>query len=251
MTDAQFYKSFCFQVYTFNRYHATDNSQGSPQHYFAKLIRGTAKICTDTEALHLKAGDIFYIPRGLPYHSYWYLDAGGENAFFSFGFDHLPAEDRSYRLQIIDANEEERALFAMLERKPTISPESIGYLYHFFGAVAGKMPTQAATRSKTVDRALHFMQTHDRYTARDIAADCGMSESGLYAAFKKHLGKTPNEMRHRLLVDRAVELLSTTDLSVEEISDRLGFSSSSYFRKVLKAETGCSPRDVRRRAQTV
>ena len=251
MTDAQFYKSFRFRLFSFNRYHATDNSQGSPQHYFAKLIRGTAKICTDTETLHLKAGDIFYIPRGLPYHSYWYLDDEGENAFYSFGFDYLPSDEKAYRLQIVPCSDEARAMLDAIEQELTVSPSSIGRLYSFLGAVDHRMMAQTAIRSKTVDRALRFMRANDRYAVADVAAHCGVSESGLYAAFKKHLGKTPIEMRHRILTDRAVELLSSTDLSVEDISDRLGFSSSSYLRKVLKAEIGQSPREIRKRAQAV
>lgn len=113
------------------------------------------------------------------------------------------------------------------------------------------MKTVAAVRSKTIDRALAFMHAHTAYTVGDMAAHCGVSESGLYAAFQKHLGKTPMEVRHEILAEKAAELLSSTDLSVEEISDRLGFSSSSYFRKVLKKQTGQSPRAIRKHAQTV
>ena len=45
---------------------------------------------------------------------------------------------------------------------------------------------------------------------------------------------------------KAVELLITTDMQVEEISSLLNFSSTSYFRKVLYKHTGKTPREIRR-----
>ena len=51
--------------------------------------------------------------------------------------------------------------------------------------------------------------------------------------------------------DYAGNLLTTTDASVQEISDRLGFSSGSYFRKVLRSYTGKTPGQIRKHAAKV
>ena len=37
-----------------------------------------------------------------------------------------------------------------------------------------------------------------------------------------------------------------TDKKIEEISSMLNFSSSSYFRKILKQHTGKTPREIRK-----
>ena len=37
-----------------------------------------------------------------------------------------------------------------------------------------------------------------------------------------------------------------TPLSIEEVSDWVGFESSAYFRRVFRSLVGCSPRDYRR-----
>ena len=59
---------------------------------------------------------------------------------------------------------------------------------------------------------------------------------------------TPHALRQKILVEKAVELLTTTDIPIEEVSDRLGFSSSSYFRKILFAQTGKTPSAIRKEA---
>ena len=58
---------------------------------------------------------------------------------------------------------------------------------------------------------------------------------------------TPNEYRQIRLCEIGIELLSTTDKKVEEICNILHFSSSSYFRKILKKYTGCTPSEIRKR----
>jgi transcriptional regulator GlxA family with amidase domain len=45
-----------------------------------------------------------------------------------------------------------------------------------------------------------------------------------------------------------VELLLTTNKKIEEISEMTGFSSGSYFRKVLKKHLGYTPREIRKLA---
>jgi len=52
-----------------------------------------------------------------------------------------------------------------------------------------------------------------------------------------------HEMRSR---GHSVHLLTSTDLSPSQISDSLGFSSVSYFRKVLRQHTGQSPLQIRK-----
>lgn len=79
-----------------------------------------------------------------------------------------------------------------------------------------------------------------------VASYCGVSQTALYNAFRQQLGITPNGMRQGILCEAARELLVTTGLSVEEISSRLGFSSSSYFRKVLFQHTGKTPLAIRK-----
>jgi len=87
----------------------------------------------------------------------------------------------------------------------------------------------------------------DPYAQIDqVARQVGISQSTLYSAFKKQLGITPNTMRQKILCEKARELLTTTSLSVEEVSSQLGFSSSSYFRKILQKHTGKTPLAIRK-----
>lgn len=84
----------------------------------------------------------------------------------------------------------------------------------------------------------------------ELARHLGMSESGVYAFFRS-FATTPIEVKNSVLAERAVALLSSTDLSVEEICGRLELSSSAYFRKVIRDFVGKSPTEIRREVRSI
>lgn len=249
MTGAQFFKSFNFNIYDRNKHYYTDHSvnAGSPEHYIAEMLEGHVKIASAEKTLYFKNGDVFYIPQGLKYRSYWYPE-NGSVCFYSFGFDLFPNEENiSYELQKIECDNESRRLLSALEENITVSPASIGRLYCFWGSICKRLKTASVSSDNAViNRALEYMRQNSGYTVQDIARSCGISESGLFTKFKKNLGKTPIRVKQEILTEKAIELLCTTDLTVEEISYRLGFSSPSYFRKVLNTHTGKTPTGFRK-----
>ena len=94
--------------------------------------------------------------------------------------------------------------------------------------------------------ALEYMHTYTDFRISDVAEHCKVSESTLYGVFKKAYNTTPIEKKQEIFCERAAELLITTDLSVEQISEMLNFSSSSYFRKIFKKHTGKTPLQIRK-----
>ena len=99
-----------------------------------------------------------------------------------------------------------------------------------------------------IEKALDFMYLNINYQVRDIASYCNVSEATLYNVFSQNLNKSPNEMKQQIMCEKATEYLTITSLSVEEISSKLQFSSSSYFRKIFKKHTGKTPLQIRKEA---
>jgi len=61
-----------------------------------------------------------------------------------------------------------------------------------------------------------------------------MSRSNLMRVFRKATGQTPVEYLIRLRIQRAMELLRNTDLTVTEIAMEVGFSDSNYFTRQFR-----------------
>jgi len=124
---------------------------------------------------------------------------------------------------------------------------SVGLLYTLFGLAEKHMAVEIIDRhNDIVEQAMLYMHRHNKVCAEDIARHCGISISTLYYAFRHSIKKTPLEVWHEIQCQKATDMLTGTDLSVEEISGSLGFSSSSHMRRILLQKTGKTPREIRR-----
>ena len=82
-------------------------------------------------------------------------------------------------------------------------------------------------------------------TIQQVAEDLGVSYSNFRKLFKEYTGLSPATYQQDLRLQRAKELLSTTDLSIKEIAYRLNFESPDYFSAKFKIKTGRRPSELR------
>lgn len=232
--------------------HHTDMSHGLPYHHVARLRRGTGHIVLlSGEELHLAAGDVFYFPMGMCYHSYWYGDGEGEECrveWDTVGFTYLPdVLGRHYAPQILKPDEDGMALLEQLFVSPFDTVSGSGYLYLFLGQLLPNMiELKPNVKQQQIARVRYYISQNPNYSVAELAKRCGMSQSSLYALFRSAGDMSISELKNQIRIERAIELLITTDLSVEEISRRLEFCSAAYFRAVFRRVTGKAPTDVRR-----
>jgi AraC-like DNA-binding protein len=82
-------------------------------------------------------------------------------------------------------------------------------------------------------------------TIQQIAQDLGVSYSNFRKLFKEFTGISPALYQQDLKLQRAKELLSTTDMSIKEIAYQLNFESPDYFSAKFKIKTGRKPSELR------
>ena len=247
MKRVLFSDSFSFVDYVFGKYRYTDSRMGAPRHFLATMEEGRCRIVSDELAIEASAGEAFYIPMGLSYQSYWYSDRNVR--FRSYGFGYFPGESE-YRLQKLPADAYEAVRSIPLGNSPDAA--ALGAMYTVLAGLIPRMERAELSRAgRIVREAVAYMRADTTLPMPEIARRCCVSESTMYAAFRTVRSATPNDVRQQLLVERAVNLLTTTSLPVQEISDMLGFSSSDYFRRVLRKHTGMTPGLIRSHAETL
>jgi AraC family transcriptional regulator len=100
---------------------------------------------------------------------------------------------------------------------------------------------------RRVRRAVELMHAQlDRdLSLKEIAAASFLSPFHFARLFKKLTGATPHAYLAAIRTRQAQHLLAETDLSVTEISSRVGYSSASHFTKAFREATGLTPRAFR------
>jgi len=81
---------------------------------------------------------------------------------------------------------------------------------------------------------------------KDLAGQLNVSPGYLSDMLRAHTGQNAQQHIHNKLIDKAKEILSTTELTVSEVAYRLGFEYPQSFSKLFKAKANVSPLEYRR-----
>lgn len=82
-------------------------------------------------------------------------------------------------------------------------------------------------------------------TQQEVADYAGFSYYHFSRLFKEYTSSSFSEYLARQRINRAVQQLGTTSVSITEIAYRAGFQSISSFNRVFRAYMHCSPREYR------
>ena len=87
---------------------------------------------------------------------------------------------------------------------------------------------------------------NEKLSINELAERAGYSEYYFSRKFKQEMGCTLTEYIMREKIERAKVLLSTTSMSIMDISIELSFNSRSYFSDTFQKNTGISPGEYRK-----
>ncbi|MBQ0020138.1 MAG: helix-turn-helix domain-containing protein [Bacteroidales bacterium] len=85
------------------------------------------------------------------------------------------------------------------------------------------------------------------YNVEQLSRDMCMERTGLYKRMTELMDKTPSLFIRSIRLQKAASLLMKGDLSVTEVAEQTGFSSSSHMSRCFQAEWGCTPMEYVRK----
>jgi two-component system response regulator YesN len=84
----------------------------------------------------------------------------------------------------------------------------------------------------------------------EVAAQVNLSPSYLSAVFSHETGVTFKSYLTKLRIDRARELLRTTNLKSFEVAYQSGYNDPHYFSYIFRKNTGLTPQGFRGQSQS-
>ena len=122
---------------------------------------------------------------------------------------------------------------------------TIAFIFTAHRTVSG---TSEAGRSRIVSYLCNYVQTNyaRNISLSEICKAQYLNASFISRKFKETVGMTFEQYLQSTRMQNAKSLLSATDLSIEEISLRVGYTDTGSFRKIFKRICGISPTEFRR-----
>ena len=238
--------SYLFEKHCYKHIHSA-----GPEVYFINpcigyVRKGYAKFFYKGKVFYAYEGDLIYIAYGTKYHSVWFGSPDIEwysiNFYFKSRYDFY-----DYQFQILKDYPPE--LFdKMYETYKSSYMLSVSYFYQLLNDIYQRLQTVSVSYA-TLQPAIEYIENNynKNFSISILAELCHCSESGFFKQFKKSTGVTPIAYKHNIMIQNALDLLVNTNLSIEEITSMIGFSSSNHFRTVFSKLTGKTPKELRKK----
>ncbi|WP_046175698.1 response regulator transcription factor [Domibacillus indicus] len=108
--------------------------------------------------------------------------------------------------------------------------------------------TKVDSAKDTIRKAISYIDQHlkDEFTLKDVAAHVHLNSSYFSVLFKEQVNMNFSEYVTRRRIQRAKELVITTNLPINEIAEEAGYKTSKYFIKIFKEIEGMTPSAYRK-----
>lgn len=215
-----------------------------------------------TKEVKLKAGNLFLLFPG-EWHTYHPTDKQGWKCYW-IGFKGKNVDDRvktgflsvdkpiynvGFSADIVRLYED--AYKRAHEEAPYSQQILAGIVNHLVGLMYALERSielsKDHTRMDMINHArLRIRETLESdLTIQQIAKELGVGYSNFRKLFKEYTGISPALYQQDLRLQRAKELLASTNLNIKEIAYRLRFESPDYFSSKFKIKTGMKPSEFR------
>jgi AraC-like DNA-binding protein len=245
------------------RGHFVTRPQGRPEHILIVCLAGGGTVRLESHTHHLRAGHGIVLPPHRahsyaadvrnPWSLFWFHFTGRRAQDYVAALDLEPVHPRFWVQDIAQLAEAFEECYSYVLGGYT-DADLIG-LSTAFARLLGRCRTLQRSASlrlrRTEDRVLRTLQfmrqnLHRTLTLEEIARHASLSVPHFGTMFRRQLNCPPLEMHIRLRMQRACELLETTDRTVAEIGAALGYDDPLYFSRLFRQKIGQPPTRYRR-----
>lgn len=171
------------------------------------------------------------------------IDAVNRSAFF------IKVEENPIFVTLI------RAIFEEMQNKNAYYRECVGGLaYTLLYEIArfnGRGNAQSCGKNNSLQlvNAIKYVERNypNNFKIADLANECHMSETHFRRVFQEKMNMTPVEYVNFVRIKKACELIDKTDISMEDVAEKVGFITPSTFNRNFRRIIGTSPYQWKKR----
>ena len=236
------------------------NRNNYPYYFVKYTLKGKGTLAINNQVLPLKSGTLTGFEPGTAH--YYTADPTDpmEHIFITFvgryadKLFHKSALSKRHFIETSDPEAIASLCHKILDvgfQKPAFSQEiCCNYLCILLLEYASDLSCLASNMSismKTFRRCKQYIDKNFStiLSPNHVAEQCDLDVRYLAFLFKKYGNNTPSQYITQLKMNKAVNLLLTTDLKIKDIADYVGFYDPYHFSKIFKKKYGRSPQKYR------
>jgi len=237
-----------FQIYKYWHNKNVEFDDLYPLYRFRSVEQGRIISVLGNKTVTVNEGEVLYIPPNINATVKCFAEPNTHGTVIRLKY--FPdADELEYPFQAFKLTPE---ITNLLNNMPNLNSNNnitsgmVADIYKIVALMQKNMKKYDDKRAEKLEKALAFMRENDKYSVPQLADLCKMSERRFYAAFKKYTGLTPIQMKQKIQAHKAELLLKSTDISIKEISNEVGFASDTYFRKIIRKRYSRLPKEIRK-----
>ena len=235
------------------------------------VLEGRVKILVGTAYIECQKGDIIFIPPSMVHEVFSLTE---DAAIQGMVFELSLVEVAALQLDFSELFRRSQGLQYVITSKAEGYAELCGYIKNIldvYGSFSAGSRIQIASNLLLIMARLIRLfsleeSAHDKnykklravlsYVEKNYTEKIQISELSeiihvcddrLIRLFKEVTGETPIEYIMNLRIEAAIKLLSTTDLSVADVAEKVGFGSDTYMTRVFRQKLNTTPGKYRQK----
>ena len=248
-------KGMGWQIIDDHKYFWDSKKRASEHWVLQYTVDGEGEICINDKSHRLNKGDAFII--NIPGNHYYRLPPDSKKwevlyIEFSKEADVFLNKFISSEGNIININEDSRFLALMFNVYRELIEDRIDSIYKcssYGYQLIMELLNEFTTKVINEDRDIAVVACKN-YIDKNYYKPIGLddlttitkrSKYHLLRKFKEEMGTTPGNYLIRIRLERAMELILSTDDNIDTIAKKVGFSCGNYFSKVFRKNIKVSP----------
>lgn len=247
------------------KYHYVHRPNGCSQYVMIYCTSGRGTVTIADKRYKIKDYDFVLLPANVP-HSYsaddsdpwsiyWVMFMGEKGEIFEKSVPLPISVPPSTHSRIEQRMELFESCFSLLSGEITLEKMNYAIIIfaHFISSfvyvdLLNNTLSQPEYAPQSISRVTHYMSENveRNITLSELASYAGYSESYFYRKFIAETGFAPIDYFIHLKINSASILLIKTDMSITQISAKLGFNNPDYFSRLFKKIVGITASEFRR-----
>lgn len=223
----------------------------SPVSCVQYVVSGSGVIVTDTDVYPVQTGDTFLLPEGDTQIYYSNVDNRFERIWLNFKGTLATDLLQTYGIANVRVFRQTDTKDLLLDLQnccknntdPQAYKDETAVLFLKLVQFLAKHKQEEPTKDEQTDEIRIYIDRHvdEKLSLEDIAEHFYLSQEHVIRKFKKAYDITPHQYMLQSKIRLAMVMLQSSELSVEEISEKLTFSDPRHFSATFKKFVGLRP----------